>query len=292
MDSGLLERGTINIGDELLLGPHSETRWNTDPRPPLDGRRAASYPVTEHEMAMRRAARFAPRRRRSSEDIVNERPTLEGKIQSVQDGEEDITSPEWCKVRVVSLRNLRLPVQTSFEGQAITIGITIDLSSAPSFQPRKGMVLLRPMDEETSGIRSLPISCNALQILFDMDAYSVMEPGARFFVYVASIRVQVKVVTVGLVDVAAGETLSDGHTNDGDEDVFQLDSADGQSTVVDKLGQVSGEVDTKKIEVVFQLLNSREYMEIGAKVLVMPEQANAQSVGIDGFAGFVSAVYG
>jgi len=47
----------------------------------------------------------------------------------------------------------------------------------------------------------------------------------------------------------------------------------------------------RKIEVMFQLLNCREYIETGAKALVLPEQAGDNGTGLDGFAGVVSAVY-
>jgi len=294
--SGLLHRGSLNIGDEILLGPFSEPGWASEPRPPLDGRRAVSYPITEHEMAMRRAIRPGPRRRRSSEDVNTDRPSITRGSSRVDDDDPDPTCQEWYNVRVVSIRNLRLPVQTAYEGQAVTIGVACNLEHAQDLRPRKGMVLMRP----SNGVLlqneiSYSTACSAFQVTFGSEAYDSMEPGARFFVYVASIRAQVKVINVGLLNANESDVGGPIREGDTEEDVFHLDTATDITNTNSNLVKVHvsrpPDEQPRKIEVMFQLLNCREYIETGAKALVLPEQAGDNGTGLDGFAGVVSAVY-
>jgi len=56
-----------------------------------------------------------------------------------------VTAGEWHEAKIVSIRNLRLPVRTLESGQVGTIGIVFEQSEAlPIPRIRKGMVLAIP----------------------------------------------------------------------------------------------------------------------------------------------------
>lgn len=231
--SGHVRHGSISLGDTALIGPLA-------PEPPsahsAEMYRARSYPSRLSGSPLPRPGSYDPRRRSgdfanvhlSSADASSNAPSPNGFTPN--DQQPPHTTRDFLLVRIISIRNLRLPLRTLLADQVGTIGISPLIAGASTTAAtahvmppklRKGMVLVRYEGSNVSGT-SMAAACAAFKALFSGDDYRVMEPGGTFAVFVASVRAPAKVVSVEAVNGGGG-------SSDSVETLFELE-ADAGST--------------------------------------------------------------
>jgi hypothetical protein len=192
---------------------------------------------------------------------------------------------EWRRIRITSLRNLRLPVRTLYADQVGTMGIMpID---APILSPainriRKGMVLAdrQPHASKVINVRFEGTQTRAAQGL---------SVGSAVVVYTASVRASSKVISVA--NEPATSDTSQGAAEEEEDDDFGFGGFDDEADEPSPHGALAATT------VKFQFIASREFVETGAKVLVMPGGGPGLSAGnergakgLAGLEGFVGRV--
>ena len=272
--SGHLRYGNLSIGQICSVGPFAPTPLIEEPTLPEQMHRARSYP--SHLSRSLGTPKPAKKRLRPlSGDYPHENL-------SVDDGTPLYLDQEWQQVRIVSLRNLRLPVRKLLAGQVGTIGIEFTNRHASlASKMRKGMILVRHTDELASEAFTAYAGFRAL---FRDQDYLAMEPGALFSVYVASVRATAKILLVEMADRDSGLEMS-GFLKPVDE-LFRFDDSGGQQDQPRAM-QVEPVGSKKEIEVTFRFVSCREWIEVGKQVLVMPGSGAEGSVGLDGYVGVV-----
>lgn len=267
--SGHLSYGTLHIGDSLFVGPFSS---DLDLESSRDQKvhQTKSCPVLEGSSIL---AKKGPNSRRNS-------PRKFGGSDSGSPWNESyLDSPAWRKVRVVSLRNLRLPVRRLQAGQVGTVGVAYEDGSiartATANRIRKGMVLLHGSDvfmqEPTPSYRGF-------KAVFDSDRISTVPMGSSVIVYIASIRASAKI----LADNSATKAISQVSR----DEIFSFDDSQAEDVHTSKAKETNHE--PEKTEVTFGFLASQEWFECGKEVLVMPERADAGGVGLEGIVGSIT----
>ena len=279
--SGLLQQGHLAVGDVLLMGPFPSEETRPRPMGDADLPRSRSFPsanpVTKRDVYSHAAD--ASYRQFRNFSTQSKSPMKRMPVTG-------ITSSQWVRIRITSVRNLRLPVRALLADQAGTVGITIlgDVSSkVVTLQLQKGMVLLSRAHLNTgSGDAS---ATAVFRARFPERDYDVMEPGASFQVYIASTRALARIRTV---DAVARSTRSNLHEENA---LFELEVAESQQIPVPSgPGQESSASQPSQIEVTFQFAQGREWISFGAQVLVMPGNAVEGSVGLDAFVGRVVGI--
>ncbi|RDI84130.1 hypothetical protein Vi05172_g6097 [Venturia inaequalis] len=197
---------------------------------------------------------------------------------------------EWRKVKITSLRNLRLPVQTLYTGQVGTVGVqslASPVSTPALVRLRKGMVL-------ASGSPTAKKGFVAEFARSDVDGLSI---GMGVVVYVASVRASAKVLagTVPDDDCESLHEAEGGAEEEEDDDGFGFSLDDVTSTQ-----HKSNVRDNPRLLVTFQFITSREYVEDGSQVLIIPgggpglyghERGEKGVAGLSGFVGKVIRSY-
>lgn len=258
---GCVALGTIRVGNVMSLGPlptYSETTsyQSDDPM-----KRSHSY-STGHTPTDRipdlLAASFS--RLHVSRKVLH----------SEGDG-------NWFpQVRVVSVRNLRLPVVEMHAGETGTIGVELvkhdasgDLVSLQ--RARKGMVLTDRLssreDNQLLADRSFVASFPASD--FSRPDSPPLILGGHAIVYVNSIRAAVKVIAVALDE----DSDQQGHrrrqrSSSGAPEVFTFDSDEGLDDDDQQQDQTHHEA--RDIRITFRLTSNVEWMRVGDQVLVVP----------------------
>ncbi|KAI4655944.1 hypothetical protein J4E93_000660 [Alternaria ventricosa] len=254
---GYLRYGSLAVGDELLLGPY-----------PVD----VSSDDSDSGSAIPDRKPSIPQSR-SFPGALN----TKSKNASLRDRHS-----EWRRVRITSLRNLRLPVRKLHAGQVGTMGLApVDTPIvSPSINRiRKGMVLATHE----------PKAHKVITVRFeDKQAENVkdLNVGSAVVVYIASVRASSKVLSV------AAERMDDPtlKTHGDEDDAFGF----GFDVEMEK---PAAEASPPAVIVTFQFIASREFVEMGAKVLVMPgggpglfggnERGAKGMAGLEGFVGRV-----
>ena len=235
--SGHLRYGTIAVGDELLLGPLSRDYTAVEP----DGSRLLD------------PSSIAPVQAELRRPIVS------------LNHEEHLPRGHgcWKTVRVVSVRNLRLPVRRLMAGQVGTVGFTLQTSIAVDAKGenaqlhasvadaipglRKGMIL-------TSRSGMYPASYVGFSGTFaDIDVAALAE-GSLVVVYIASIRAVARIVSIR--PLHAGDAPG---KKDNSEELFRFDQHDEVFPAP-----------VSQMVVRFAFTATREWIELGTQVLVMP----------------------
>ncbi len=240
--SGHLRYGTLMIGGDLLVGPFtSDAALDDSVR--RDMHRAKSFSRQYHR---------SPRKLAISYDGYWP-PSTAGAHEP--DRWATTAPPGWQKVSITSLRNLRLPVRKLLAGQVGTVGITfcgLDATKTdlPHCRIRKGMVLIK----QPNGFdHHQPTLCRVFTTLFDEFNTRSMICGMPVTVYIASIRASAKIVTVQTQPTSPHR-------------VFHFDESNS-----DRDGDVGPNIlRARHKKVAFQFVNSREWIELGTQVLVMP----------------------
>jgi GTPase len=266
--SGTLDRGRLTIGDEVCLGPFTTELPSEHRQPRVSAADRPSIPTS-----------------RSFPGALNSANGLPSQASFVEN--------EWLRVRITSLRHLRLPVTTLSAGQVATIGVK-------SVQPyttqrtiarvRKGMVL-------ASGSPEAKKAFVAEFARSDVDGLSI---GMSAVVYVASVRASVKVVAGAIPDDDGMQSSIESLQRIPDEDegfAFSFDPDEKQTTdqVIDKDGKIP------RLHVTFQFIATKEFLDDGSQVLVMPgggpglyggnERGEKGIAGLEGFVGTIIGAY-
>lgn len=273
--SGHMKYGELSVGDELLVGPVA---------------RDISNGFAGQDMY--HGASVGAKAKTPTKDLGD--PPL----QSPFDGSSSTEPCHWQLVRVLSLRNLRLPVRKLLADQVGTISI-IRVASADSRRPgrtsastvnlklRKGMILAhfdRPSDAD-----AIPPAHKGFTATFAQHHPATLTPGTLAIIYIASIRASVKVLST-----EAFEHEETAPSNVGGVFDFDENGADGNG-----VGLSHGQPDPVKFAASFQFLQYHEWVELGTQVLVMPggsgvanssERGEKLSVGLEGLVGRITHV--
>lgn len=269
--SGILIRGILSVGDEVWLGPFTfDLMPDQKARPDINEQRP-NIPTSRSFPGALNHAKGLPSRVAISED-------------------------EWIQVKVTSLRHLRLPVSRLLANQVGTVGTclvnTLTLPPATS-RIRKGMVIAQGLPTAKKGFV-------AEFARSDVDGLSI---GMSVVVYAASIRASAKVVAGAVPEdeqmSSSIESLEHMTTEDEDDFAFgfdaDVDATSHRSIIREKEEKVP------RLLVTFQFLATKEYLEEGSQVLIMPgggpglyggnERGEKGYAGLDGFVGRIMTIY-
>lgn len=270
---GHLRYGTLMIGDELLVGPFTAV----DDSLKKGITRTKSFPGQVGE-ASQGLALSCDEQRPSSADYM------------VSNHVRDVTSlsaPGWQTIYVTSLRNLRLPVRKLLAGQFGTVGISssgLDETKRifSSCRVRRGMVLIKPLNKSKN---DRPPVYGLFSAIFDDSNSGAMIPRMQVTVYIASIKAPAKILTVQAQAKPQPESrflhevfFSDDYYKDKDSVATAFKPALNR-------------------EVTFQFVSSREWVEIGTQVLVMPaggsgtgrsDGGDSASASLEGYVGKIT----
>lgn len=275
--SGYLRYGLLEVGEKLLIGPCDVDVIDRVPESP-EMHRASSYPGL---------IKGSPK---SSTKTCNLQRPCSGDFTDIADGarKSTIETQTWQEVRIISLRNLRLPVQRLLSDQVGTVGIASSKgprtgASLSNMIPmiRRGMVMIRTEKDPNAG---LPSGYSRFSALFPEPSLPAW-PGVLVVVYIASVRAVAKIV-----EVTALESPS---TND---EVFNFDDnvSDSSHSLI-----LESPTNDQHTGVTFEFTTTREWIEVGTQVLVtpgggpsltgQPEQRDTGSAGLDGYVGTITS---
>lgn len=270
---GHLRYGTLMIGDELLVGPFTAVDDSLKKKVIA---RTKSFPgqVGRVSQGLRKLALSCDEQGPSSADdrVTNH----------VRNNVSSHSAPVWQKIYVTSLRNLRLPVRKLLAGQFGTVGISSsDLDE--SCRVRRGMVLIQPRNKSN---KAQPVVYRLFSAIFDDANSGPMIPRMQVTVYIASIKAAAKILTVEAQSDPQPESRSLDEVS-----LFENNHKDKDSVVATAAKPVL------KREVTFQFVSSREWVETGTRVLVMPaggsgtgrsEGGDSAIASLEGFVGKIT----
>lgn len=289
---GILESGTISLGEDLLLGPFMADSDVNDFLQIRALRRASSHQskVTTDSLT------------RSLSENFSRSLQLHGRHNFRHDSEPNFY---YVRVRVVSLRNLRLSVMTLKQGDTGTVGIqTIDSNTDTDTKridlnrARKGMILTQTTAHPhayTTFTATFPHSD------FGNPASPPLILGGHAIVYINSIRSAVKVIAVALDDDAPNDTPNNSmprnchrtsahHNHD---EVFSFDDDDEEPSTKDRTNLTHN----GNLRISFRFVSTVEFLEVNDQVLVVPNITAAGPISgpastspVAGLSGFVGRV--
>ncbi|KAL7930926.1 P-loop containing nucleoside triphosphate hydrolase protein [Trichoderma chlorosporum] len=174
-----------------------------------------------------------------------------------------IAADEWQKGRIVSIRNLRLPVGTMEAGQVGSIGLVFEpsqtdltpLTDTPQIQ--RGMVMATLPTDALGGEISLRAS-RGFTAVFDEDVSQFPPPGTTVNVLFACVRTAARIL-----DISVRRRNAESDARD------------------DATGTVT------KVSV--ELVHSRKWAELGTSVIIMANGSQDGS-GLQGFVGKITDV--
>ncbi|TLD29316.1 hypothetical protein PspLS_03797 [Pyricularia sp. CBS 133598] len=272
--AGYLRFGTISVGDQVVLGPFPSDEDDSKGCAPPESRHSpASYGMSLTHPSATELNRFATRTPVSAS-------TIKG---------------EWHTARVVSLRNLRLPVLKLEGGQAGTVGLVIDtpkesriddslFETVPAAPPkiRKGMVLAIPSKHMLDGDISLQ-AASGLTAVFPGPEAATLSAGNLVNIYVASVRATARVLRVYGTSGSVG-LYGSASAREEDDDVFGFHNGHDDMETQGDQSSVH-----KNVEIRLELLNNREWIELGSRIVIL-EGSRPESSGLEGFVGTVVEV--
>jgi GTPase len=265
--------GTISVGERLVLGPFDPINGDKQVQ---DRSGSRTRPTTPQKLAV-----SAPTARTSTaEDFLR----VVADTQAAKHTSE--TNSVFVSVRIVSLRNLRLPVRSLLPGQVGTIGIELIANenvAGTLTSVRRGMVLLDSSFRHAA-CRSLTGSFRSSDFAFNTSPPLIL--GGHAMIYVNSVRVAVKVTAVALSESEAPESPSP-------TEMFSFESENDQYL------ESNGAQD-QEIKITFRFVSTVEWMQVGDKILVVPNLSAAGPVagpsgptsGLSGFVGRIVDVNG
>lgn len=249
---GHVSKGSVKIGDVLRLGPFlADDAGKTLPR-------SKSFTTQDsHRLSLS-----------TSVHAAKDGPASNGTSHSKDHG-------CYIDVKIVSLRNLRLPVLQLGTGETGTVGIEpCGNRLLPLQRARKGMVLIAET-ANPQGHRSFTATFPSKIFL---NASPPLLLGGHAIVYINSVRAAVKVVALALVDDAsAGASPTE---------VFAFEEEDVQDDSTER-----------EVRITMRFVSTVEYLEVGNQALVIPTLSAAGPVtgpvaatsGLTGFVGRVIA---
>lgn len=282
---GHLRYGTLRIGDEFLLGPYPADTVSDDSD--SGSGRGSTPPNRSHRNSQVPTSRSFPGALRK------------GHLTSHSDSglSANDKHSEWRRVRITSIRNLRLPVRCLQAGQVGTVAIApmdLPIASPAVVRIRKGMVLADgKWDPKANRVVAVRFEGSNAQ------AVKSLGVGSAVVVYVASVRASAKVMSVAAESEVKSAVEIDALGADYDDDAaFGFGGFDDED-VGDAAPGLS--TPTSSTLVTFQFIASREFVEVDAKVLVLPgggpglyggtERGEKGVAALEGFVGRVTEGY-
>ncbi|KAH8602759.1 hypothetical protein B0O99DRAFT_604212 [Bisporella sp. PMI_857] len=263
--------GTFSIGSTVVIGPFPTMEEE------IDSQYEPGFHISPTSIG---STLFHP----STVDLtrMNSRNTIAASV----------AKGEWHNATITSIRNLRLPVHMLYPGQVGTIGLVFDSTNEKALFSRlkKGMIVAIPGRHMVeTGLQA----ATGFSACFDDGDINSVSPGSLVVVYIASVRATAKVLR--LEPHAEIDRTSSVTTDDADN-VFGLDDVDEEPPEPAPLIFGSDGI----TNVTFELLNNREWIELGSQVLVMPggglglysgsERGEKGIAGLEGFVGKVMEV--
>lgn len=274
---GVLDRGTISLGDVLMLGPFVTYPDGSDLAQSRTMRRTSSHQGKSLTQPLPR----------SLSETFSRSLQLNDKYKP-----EQAEMATFLKVIVVSLRNLRLPVTAMSTGDTGTVGIQVaehNQSTTTLIQKaRKGMILSHPADDIAA--------VSAFTACFPAsDFVGLRSPplilGGHAIAYIHTVRAVVKVTAVALDDDNAdrqAESWRESKRSHEEVFAFEEDVDDGLSTD-DQPG--------RDLRISFRLVNTVEALNMDDQVVVIPNMTPAGPVTgptpasiVPGLSGFVGRI--
>jgi hypothetical protein len=304
---GIVRHGSISIGDELVIGPIAVEAKPDDGAPQASLRsRSLQDPLSASPRPRSLRSRASPGDFSSSFS----HGSFPGKSRT-------FSHAEWQRVRVVSVRYLRLSVRILLEDQVGTIGVEpIPWSPGREVNSlgrlRKGMILAQArMSLDASKSTTIPSSLafsTAFVATFPARDFSTpLSPplilGGSVVIYIGNIRAAAKVTCVSLADDDAVGSLPGGPVDE--PDFFNFDDDEDREKHYkmprrsrpesEKTIDISSAHGHGYIDITFAFISSIEWVELGSLVVVMPgattaTSATGDSVSLSGLEGFVGRV--
>ena len=281
---GFVASGSIRIGDFMRMGPFGVPRDNTDPNYLMPVNLSLSFPESPRP-ATSDLDGYA--KSTSSVDVSANVSSLEASAKVI-----------WQVVKVVSLRNLRMPTSCLEAGQVGTIGVeSVEQQSSCHHDlrlARRGMVLLSRSGPQPQASRSFSV------LFLASDFHAPDSPplilGGHATAYVNSIRATVTVTCLSLVN---GDNVIDSiHDDEDDADIFAFEN--GQRQRSDR--------EERWVRIRFTFLRGVEWAALNDRVLVVPNSGIASPAtvssghatavsydaahGVRGFMGWICEVDG
>ncbi|KAM0332311.1 hypothetical protein ACHAQA_002587 [Verticillium albo-atrum] len=257
--SGYLRFGQLSVGDVIVAGPFpsgdDDFKGRTPEERPSPG---GGYGLSISHPSSAELAKVAIRNAVAAS-------TIKG---------------EWHNARIVSIRNLRLGVRTLAAGQVGTIGILLDIppeTTSEGLEPqprevpriRKGMVLAVPSQHMVKTGMSLQAASGLTAVFHDLNAASLMI-GTLVNVYCGTVRAAARVLGLSTLRARHGSQKAMSSI----EEVEEIFTVDQEEDAMKPTG----------VEVVLELLTSREWIELGSQIVVLEGGRNDRS-GLEGFVG-------
>lgn len=273
---GLVRYGTISVGDELVIGP------------------LLLYPQAEQDGSgiQRRRSEYHPDSPPSGELLTSfAHSFLSGKVPFPGQA-------QWQRVRVVSVRSIRMPLHRLMEDQVGTVGIEpVSLQEGEPLRlgrVRKGTVLASFHGPSSLIPKSLLFHTGFVAAFPSSEFSSSMTPplllGGNAIVYVSNIRATVKATCVTLAD---DEVLSTPPSPTEGAFKFDGDGSGNERRAGAELGNVvnsSCYSEQGEIRITFSFVTSIEWVEVGLPLLLMPGVSMAPSTSASGLEGFVGRI--
>lgn len=281
--SGRLRLGQISVGDTVVLGPFSthtdyEDSEDSDERP----------------------------RRRSSSHLPSSR-SFPGALRDLHLNSSRFQLPgqQWKRVKVISIRNLRLPVASLQSDQVGTLAVVFEeddklhmsASIATAFaRIRKGMVLAAVQ----------PTSARSFTAEFSREDLTSLAVGNHVVVYIASVRASAKIVSARVPDKTDFHDIHpESTTQSFAEEPFSFESESNGAVTGDGANErisIAGAVTAKSLLVTLRFDSSKEIALVEDRVLIMPgggpglsggqERGQKGVAALDGFVGRIVEVNG
>ena len=269
--SGILRHSEISVGDGGFIGPFAVGEVD-DPEDSEDrpSRRSSSLPTSRSFPGALRDSHLGP-------------PHFQ------------LPDQEWRRCRVVSIRNLRLPVHALLPDQAGTLAIVPDENrrkagvGAPFGRIRKGMIFTTIQ----------PFAARSFAAEFKREDLDSLAVGNHVVVYTASIRASARVVSARTPDTPRGSPARSADASKAEEtfglEAFHISNDEGSSS------RAADSVTAPNLLVTFSLNASKEFLLVNDQVLVMPgggpglyvgqERGEKGMAGLDGFVGRISETF-
>ena len=249
---GHLSEGPLLVGDELVLGPFSVDTVAKASRREAGSDSSCAGPVV------------GPHKNRG---------LISPPVETSRDPNDADHTPFWCAVRIVSLRDLRQPVQRLEADHCGTAGVVL---ANPSLHVeiskiRKGMVMTSVRQFLT---RHEPPAYRGFVASFAAQHVSRLTIGVSVTVYISSIRALAIVTSIGpLATTQRSEYLSfsnDGISNTREPSNLHTTPSPGS------------------VHVGFTFVNSYEFFRRNDQVLIMPDKVESGVTGLGGIIGRIS----
>lgn len=316
---GLVRYGAVAIGDELLIGPVAVE---------LQGDRPAARPAqrSRSEQFSKTPPPPEPLRTRPAS---GEFPFPSYPTGSHSPKPSIATQYQWQRVRVVSVRNLRLPVRQLLTDQVGTVGVEPTVPTPDGEPPhlgkiRKGMVLVSCPSSSSSSSSGPPLYSGFVASFPANEISSIVSPplllGGNATAYVANVRTTVRVTSVTL---PGNEMIShpssptepeffrfDGDAVDRNGHAAATTTGTAGARTITRSAQgtanagISNAIDAgskENVTISFSFVTSAEWIEVGSRVFLMPAasvttpstcggSSSTLLTGLEGFVGRVCAV--